>query len=293
MLIQSQGPSLIENNKHNIMNKHQLFEQIKKKQSFLCVGLDTDINKIPQELLAFEDPVFEFNKQIINETASYAVAYKPNTAFYEVYGAKGWQSLERTIQYIKNNHPDIFIIADAKRGDIGNTSANYAKAFFNTLKADALTVAPYMGKDSVEPFLNFEDKWVILLALTSNKGSQDFQYLSVGKTMLHQQVLQTATTWATSEQMMFVVGATHPEELGEIRKMLPDYFFLVPGVGAQGGDLQAVAENGLNNECGLLVNSSRGIIYASNGSDFAVKAGEEARKLKEKMADLLKGKGLI
>jgi orotidine-5'-phosphate decarboxylase len=275
------------------MNKQQLFEQIKKKQSFLCVGLDTDINKIPQELLAFDDPVFEFNKQIINETAPYAVAYKPNTAFYEVYGAKGWQSLERTIQYIKINHPEIFIIADAKRGDIGNTSANYAKAFFNTLKADALTVAPYMGKDSVEPFLNFEDKWVVLLALTSNKGSQDFQYLSVDKRMLHQQVLQTATTWATSEQMMFVVGATHPEELGEIRKMLPDYFFLVPGVGAQGGDLQAVAHNGLNDECGLLVNSSRGIIYASNGSDFAVRAGEEAKKLQGQMAELLKEKGLV
>ena len=293
LLIQSHGPSLIENNKHNIMNKHQLFEQIKKKQSFLCVGLDTDINKIPQELLAMDDPIFEFNKQIINQTAPYAVAYKPNTAFYEVYGTKGWQSLERTIQYIKINHPEVFIIADAKRGDIGNTSANYAKAFFNTLKADALTVAPYMGQDSVEPFLNFEDKWVILLALTSNKGSQDFQYLNVGERMLHQQVLQTAITWATSEQMMFVVGATHPEELGEIRKMLPDYFFLVPGVGAQGGDLQAVAENGLNNECGLLVNSTRGIIYASNGSDFAVRAGEEARKLQEKMAELLKGKGLL
>ena len=275
------------------MNKHQLFEQIKKKQSFLCVGLDTDINKIPQELLAFEDPVFEFNKQIINKTAPYAVAYKPNTAFYEVYGAKGWQSLEHTIQYIKNNYPDIFIIADAKRGDIGNTSANYAKAFFNTLKADALTVAPYMGKDSVEPFLNFEDKWVILLALTSNKGSQDFQYLSVGERMLHQQVLQTATTWADSEQMMFVVGATHPEELGEIRKMLPEYFFLVPGVGAQGGDLQAVAHNGLNDKCGLLVNSSRGIIYASNGSDFDVRAGEEAKKLQEQMSVLLKEKGLF
>jgi orotidine-5'-phosphate decarboxylase len=274
------------------MNKKQLFEQIKKKQSFLCVGLDTDINKIPQELMAFEDPVFEFNKQIINHTAPYAVAYKPNTAFYEVYGHKGWQSLERTIQYLKNNYPDIFIIADAKRGDIGNTSANYAKAFFNTLKADALTVAPYMGQDSVEPFLNFEDKWVILLALTSNKGSQDFQYLNVGKQMLHQQVLQTATKWATSEQMMFVVGATHPEELGEIRKMLPDYFFLVPGVGAQGGDLQAVAHNGLNSECGLLVNSSRGIIYASKESDFAVRAGEEAKKLQMQMAALLTEKGI-
>lgn len=275
------------------MNKSQLLEQIKQKQSFLCVGLDTDINKIPQELQALEDPIFEFNKQIINQTAKYAVAYKPNTAFYEVYGAKGWLSLERTIQYIHNNYPEIFVIADAKRGDIGNTSANYARAFFNTLKADALTVAPYMGKDSVEPFLNFDGKWVVLLALTSNKGSQDFQYLNVGSQMLHQQVLKTATTWATSEQMMFVVGATHPEELGEIRKMLPDYFFLVPGVGAQGGDLQAVAHNGLNNECGLLVNSSRGIIYASNGSDFALRAGEEAHKLQSQMAELLKEKGII
>jgi len=275
------------------MNKQQLFEQIKKKQSFLCVGLDTDINKIPQDLLAMDDPIFEFNKQIINKTAPYAVAYKPNTAFYEVYGAKGWQSLERTIQYIRVNHPEVFVIADAKRGDIGNTSANYAKAFFNTLKADALTVAPYMGKDSVEPFLNFEDKWVILLALTSNKGSQDFQYLNVGDRMLHQQVLQTATTWASSEQMMFVVGATHPEELGEIRKMLPDYFLLVPGVGAQGGDLQAVANNGLNDECGLLVNSSRGIIYASNNFDFADRAAEEAQKLQQQMAEALKAKGII
>lgn len=269
------------------MNKQQLIDQIHQKKSFLCVGLDTDINKIPQDLLALEDPVFEFNKQIINKTAEFAVAYKPNTAFYEVYGAKGWQSLERTIQYIKVNFPDIFIIADAKRGDIGNTSANYAMAFFNTLNADALTVAPYMGKDSVEPFLGFEDKWVILLALTSNKGSQDFQYLNIGERMLHQQVLQTATTWASSEKMMFVVGATHPEELGEIRKMLPDYFFLVPGVGAQGGDLQTVAKYGLNKECGLLVNSSRGIIYASNGFDFADRAAEEAQKLQRQMAALL------
>ncbi len=269
------------------MKKQQLIEQIQKKKSFLCVGLDTDINKIPQDLLALEDPVFEFNKQIITKTAEFAVAYKPNTAFYEVYGAKGWQSLERTIQYIKVNYPDIFIIADAKRGDIGNTSANYAKAFFNTLNADALTVAPYMGKDSVEPFLNFEDKWVILLALTSNKGSQDFQYLNVGERMLHQQVLQTAATWATSEQMMFVVGATHPEELGEIRKLLPDYFFLVPGVGAQGGDLQTVAKYGLSKDCGLLVNSSRGIIYASNKFDFADRAAEEAQKLQRQMATLI------
>lgn len=269
------------------MNKKQLIEQIQKKKSFLCVGLDTDINKIPQDLLSLEDPVFEFNKQIITKTAEYAVAYKPNTAFYEVYGAKGWQSLERTIQYIKVNYPEIFIIADAKRGDIGNTSANYAKAFFDTLKADALTVAPYMGKDSVEPFLGFEGKWVILLALTSNAGSKDFQYQKTGEKMLYQQVLQTATTWASSEKMMFVVGATHPEELGEIRKMLPDYFFLVPGVGAQGGDLQTVAKYGLSKECGLLVNSSRGIIYASNKFDFADRAAEEAEKLQRQMAALL------
>lgn len=269
------------------MNKQQLIEQIQKKRSFLCVGLDTDINKIPQHILDAEDPVFEFNKQIIDKTAEFAVAYKPNTAFYEVYGTKGWQSLERTVQYIKDNYPEIFIIADAKRGDIGNTSANYAKAFFNTLKADALTVAPYMGKDSVEPFLGFDDKWVILLALTSNKGSQDFQYLNVGERMLHQQVLQTATTWASSEKMMFVVGATHPEELGEIRKMLPDYFFLVPGVGAQGGDVQTVAKYGLNKDCGLIVNSSRGIIYASNGPDFADRAAEEAQKLQRQMSAVL------
>ena len=269
------------------MNKQQLIQHIQDKKSFLCVGLDTDINKIPQQLLETEDPVFEFNKQIIDKTAEFAVAYKPNTAFYEVYGSKGWQSLEKTVQYIKANYPDIFIIADAKRGDIGNTSTNYAKAFFNTLKADALTVAPYMGKDSVEPFLGFEDKWVILLALTSNKGSQDFQYLNVGERLLYQQVLQTATTWASSEKMMFVVGATHPEELGEIRKMLPDYFFLVPGVGAQGGDLQTVAKYGLSKDCGLLVNSSRGIIYASNGTDFADRAAEEAQKLQRQMAQLL------
>ncbi|MBR6272859.1 MAG: orotidine-5'-phosphate decarboxylase [Bacteroidales bacterium] len=269
------------------MNKQQLIQHIQDKKSFLCVGLDTDINKIPQHLLETEDPVFEFNKQIIDKTAEFAVAYKPNTAFYEVYGSKGWQSLEKTIQYIKANYPDIFIIADAKRGDIGNTSTNYAKAFFNTLKADALTVAPYMGKDSVEPFLGFEDKWIILLALTSNKGSQDFQYLNVGERLLYHQVLQTATTWASSEKMMFVVGATHPEELGEIRKMLPDYFFLVPGVGAQGGDLQTVAKYGLSKDCGLLVNSSRGIIYASNGTDFADRAAEEAQKLQRQMATLL------
>ena len=275
------------------MNKTQLFEQIKQKQSFLCVGLDTDINKIPETLLATDDPVFEFNKQIINKTAEYAVAYKPNTAFYEVYGAKGWQSLERTIQYIHNNHPEILVIADAKRGDIGNTSANYANAFFKMLKADAITVAPYMGKDSVEPFLGFEDKWVILLALTSNAGSKDFQYSDIDGQLLYEKVLQTATLWADADKMMFVVGATHPEELGRIREMLPEYFFLVPGVGAQGGDLQAVADNGLNEECGLLVNSSRGIIYASKESDFAIKAGEKAHEMQQQMSKILKEKGLV
>ena len=275
------------------MNKQQLIEQIQKKKSFLCVGLDTDINKIPQHLLEAEDPVFEFNKQIIDKTAKYAVAYKPNTAFYEVYGAKGWQSLERTVQYIKANHPEIFIIADAKRGDIGNTSANYARAFFNTLQADALTVAPYMGKDSVEPFLGFDEKWVILLALTSNKGSQDFQYLDIENDKLYEKVLKTSTQWASSEKMMFVVGATHPEELGKIREMLPDYFFLVPGVGAQGGDLQAVAKYGLNSDCGLLVNSSRGIIYASNGPDFAERAADEAHKLQVQMEEAMKAKGIL
>lgn len=270
------------------MNKQQIFNQIQAKQSFLCVGLDTDINKIPQHLLNEEDPVFAFNKAIIDATAKFAVAYKPNTAFYEVYGAKGWSSLEKTINYIKTNHPDIFVIADAKRGDIGNTSANYAKAFFNTLNADAITVAPYMGVDSVEPFLGFDDKWVILLALTSNKGSKDFQYLDVDGKELYKNVLTKATEWADSNKMMFVVGATHPEELGEIRRLLPDHFLLVPGVGAQGGDLEAVAKNGLNRECGLLVNSSRGIIYASNSTDFAERAADEAQKLQTKMAELLK-----
>lgn len=265
------------------MNKQQIINQIKAKKSFLCVGLDTDIKKIPQHLLKEEDPVFAFNKAIIDATYKYAVAYKPNTAFYEVYGAKGWASLEKTISYIKENHPEIFVIADAKRGDIGNTSANYARAFFETLDADAITVAPYMGIDSVEPFLGFEDKWVILLALTSNKGSKDFQYLNAEGRELYKNVLLKSQEWADSENMMYVVGATHPEELGEIRKMLPDHFFLVPGVGAQGGDLEEVAKYGLNSQVGLLVNSSRGIIYASSGEDFAERAAEEAKKLQKQM----------
>lgn len=275
------------------MNKQQIINQIKAKKSFLCVGLDTDIKKIPLHLLNEEDPVFAFNKSIIDATAEYAVAYKPNTAFYEVYGAKGWASLEKTINYIKEKHPEIFVIADAKRGDIGNTSTNYARAFFETLKADALTVAPYMGVDSVEPFLGFEDKWVVLLALTSNKGSKDFQYLNAEGKELYKNVLMKSQEWADDNKMMYVVGATHPEELGEIRKMLPNHFFLVPGVGAQGGDLQAVARHGLNGQIGLLVNSSRGIIYASNGEDFAEIAAGEAKKMQQQMEELLKADNLI
>ena len=269
------------------MKKQEIIEQIKAKKSFLCVGLDTDIKKIPAHLLQEEDPVFAFNKAIIDATAQYAIAFKPNTAFYEVYGAKGWLSLEKSISYIKKNYPCIFVIADAKRGDIGNTSANYARAFFETLNADAITVAPYMGVDSVEPFLNFDEKWVILLALTSNKGSKDFQYLTVEDKELYKNVLLKSQEWAGSDKMMYVVGATHPEELGEIRKMLPEHFLLVPGVGAQGGDLQAVAKYGLNKDCGLIVNSSRGIIYASNGTDFAERAADEARKLQKQMATVL------
>ena len=273
--------------KTTYMNKEQIIKQIRAKRSFLCVGLDTDIKKVPQHLLNEEDPVFAFNKAIIDATARYAIAFKPNTAFYEVYGAKGWMSLEKTVNYIKTNYPEMFVIADAKRGDIGNTSANYARAFFETLNADAITVAPYMGVDSVEPFLGFDGKWVILLALTSNKGSKDFQYLNAEGKELYKNVLAKSAEWAGSDKMMYVVGATHPEELGEIRKLLPEHFLLVPGVGAQGGDLQAVARYGLNKDCGLIVNSSRGIIYASNGEDFAERAAEEARKLQEQMASLL------
>ena len=275
------------------MNKQQIISQIRSKKSFLCVGLDTDIKKIPQHLLKDDDPVFAFNKAIIDATAKYAVAYKPNTAFYEVYGAKGWLSLEKTITYIKENYTDMFVIADAKRGDIGNTSANYARAFFETLQADAITVAPYMGIDSVEPFLGFADKWVILLALTSNKGSRDFQYLNAEGKELYKNVIMKSKEWGDSDNMMYVVGATHPDELGEIRKMLPDHFFLVPGVGAQGGDLQAVAKYGLNSQIGLLVNSSRGIIYASNGDDFAERAADEAKKLRNQMVELLIANNLI
>jgi orotidine-5'-phosphate decarboxylase len=275
------------------MDKAALFQQIKIKKSFLCVGLDTDIQKIPTFLLKESDPVYAFNKAIIDASADFTVAYKPNTAFYEEYGAKGWLSLEKTIDYIRSNYPEIFIIADAKRGDIGNTSAKYASAFFDELGADAVTVAPYMGHDSVLPFLNHKDKWVILLALTSNAGSADFQYLTSDNKKLFERVLETAKSWADPDQLMFVVGATHPEEIALIRKIVPDYFLLVPGVGAQGGDLQAVAEFGLNNECGLLVNSSRGIIYRSDKEDFAVQAGIEAQKIQQEMETILFQKGLV
>jgi len=271
------------------MTRKQLVEQIRKKRSFLCVGLDTDLTKIPPHLLETEDPIFEFNKEIIDATKDFCVAYKPNTAFYECYGPKGWESLRRTIEYIPK---DIFIIADAKRGDIGNTSKSYAKTFFDFLNCDAVTVAPYMGEDSVTPFLDFNDKWVILLALTSNKGALDFQFMTDLKgEELYKKVLRISSKWGSEENMMYVVGATRAEGIGEVRKIVPNHFFLVPGIGAQGGSLEDVANYGWNSDCGLLVNSSRGIIYASNGLDFAQKAKEEAMKLQESMAKILVEKG--
>ncbi|MFM7015608.1 MAG: orotidine-5'-phosphate decarboxylase [Bacteroidota bacterium] len=274
------------------MNRLALFQQIKKKKSYLCVGLDTDIDKIPSHLLASDDPVFEFNKAIIEATKDYCVAYKPNLAFYEALGIKGWESLKKTIEYIPN---DCLIIADAKRGDIGNTSALYAKAFFNELKADAVTVAPYMGKDSVIPFLNFENKWVIVLALTSNEGANDFQTSTMveSNTPLYENVMRSVQSWGNEEQIMFVVGATRAEQFAHVRSIAPAYFFLVPGVGAQGGDLKAISKAGFNDQCGLLVNSSRQIIYASNDLDFADKAGVEAKKVQYEMELLLAEAGLI
>lgn len=277
------------------MNHHQLFEQIQKKRSFLCVGLDTDILKIPKYLLETSDPVFSFNKEIIDATAEFTVAYKPNLAFYESQGSKGWESLEKTVMYLKSKHPEVFVIADAKRGDIGNTSNLYARAFFEKLNFDAVTVAPYMGEDSVKSFMTYTDKWVILLALTSNKGAFDFQFLQNEENgdKLFETVLKTSQTWGTNENMMYVVGATKAEKLKEIRKIVPDHFLLVPGVGAQGGSLQEVAKNGMNSKCGLLVNSSRGIIYASVDVDFAEKANEAAKKVQLEMEALLKEANLI
>ena len=275
------------------MTSQELFENIQKKKSFLCVGLDTDINKIPRELLDTTDPLFTFNKQIIDATHDVTVAYKPNLAFYESLGVNGWNSLEKTVNYLKYNYPDIFIIADAKRGDIGNTSAMYAKAFFDHMEFDSVTVAPYMGEDSVKPFLTYVDKWVILLALTSNKGAADFQYMTENDEKLFERVIKNSAQWGTEENLMYVVGATKAEMLADIRKLIPNHFLLVPGVGAQGGSLQEVAKNGMNSKCGLLVNSSRGIIYASNGSDFAVKAAEAAKEVQQEMEALLKEHGLI
>ncbi len=265
------------------MTTEQLITRIHHKKSFLCIGLDVDLTKIPKYLLELEDPIFEFNKAIIDATHDICVAYKPNTAFYEAYGIKGWQSLQKTIEYINDNHPDIFTIADAKRGDIGNTSTMYAKAFFDDLNFDSVTVAPYMGKDSVEPFLAFENKHTILLALTSNEGAFDFQTKSVNGTELYKTVIETSKAWKNSENLMYVVGATKAEYFKEIRNIIPDSFLLVPGVGAQGGSLQEVCKYGMNENVGLLINSSRGIIYASNGADFAEKAREEALKMQEEM----------
>ena len=270
------------------MTTQQLIAQIHKKQSFLCIGLDVDLHKIPKHLLEEEDPIFAFNKAIIDATNHLCVAYKPNTAFYEAYGLKGWKALEKTINYLNNNHPEIFTIADAKRGDIGNTSSMYAKAFFDDLAFDSVTVAPYMGKDSVEPFLAFKDKHTIMLALTSNQGAFDFQTKQVEGQEFYKRVLKTSTTWENSQNLMYVVGATKAEYLAEIRQIIPDSFLLVPGVGAQGGNLQEVCKYGMNKTVGLLINSSRGIIYASNQENFAEAAAHKAEELQQQMAEILK-----
>lgn len=276
------------------MNKQQLFENIKKKQSFLCVGLDTDIKKIPEHLLKEEDPIFAFNKAIIDATADLCIAYKPNLAFYESMGVKGWIAFEKTVNYIKQNYPDQFIIADAKRGDIGNTSEMYARSFFEHLDIDSVTVAPYMGEDSVKPFLNYPGHWVIVLGLTSNKGSQDFQFTTDNNgERLFEKVLRVTQNWATDDQLMFVVGATQGKLFTDVRRIAPDHFLLVPGVGAQGGSLQEVARYGMNDRCGLLVNSSRGIIYADKSESFADAARREAEKIQQEMETLLMQKGLI
>ena len=271
------------------MNREQLFEQIQDKRSFLCIGLDTDILKIPAFLKETSDPVFAFNKEIIDATQDLCVAYKPNLAFYESLGASGWISLEKTVSYIREKYPEQFIIADAKRGDIGNTSSLYARAFFDRMDFDAVTVAPYMGVDSVQPFMAYLGKWVILLALTSNKGAADFQFVQDGPSgdFLFEKVLKTSQQWGSPDNMMYVAGATKAEKLEEIRQIVPDHFLLVPGVGAQGGSLQEVARYGMNDQCGLLVNSSRAIIYASDGEDFAQRAREEAMNVQVDMEELL------
>ena len=276
------------------MNRQELFDNIRRKQSFLCVGLDTDIKKIPEHLLDGAEPVFNFNKAIIDATADLCVAYKPNLAFYECLGVKGWQALEKTVKYIQQNYPDQFIIADAKRGDIGNTSAMYARSFFEDMDIDAVTVAPYMGEDSVTPFLTYADKWVILLALTSNKGSHDFQLTEDAQgERLFEKVLRKSQQWAGDDRMMYVVGATQGRMFEDIRKVVPSHFLLVPGVGAQGGSLEEVCKYGMTKECGLIVNSSRGIIYASKGTDFAEAARRAAQEVQAQMAKELKAAGIV
>ena len=271
------------------MNKQQLIDNIRRKQTFLCVGLDTDIKKIPEHLLAEEDPIFAFNRAIIDATADLCIAYKPNLAFYECLGVKGWLALEKTVKYIRQNYPDQFIIADAKRGDIGNTSAMYARSFFEDLQVDAVTVAPYMGEDSVTPFLGYDNTWVILLALTSNKGSHDFQLTEDAQgERLFEKVLRKSQEWAGDDRMMYVVGATQGRMFEDIRKVVPNHFLLVPGVGAQGGSLEEVCKYGMTRECGLIVNSSRGIIYAGKGHDFADAARLAAKEVQQQMAEQLK-----
>ncbi len=269
------------------MTIEKLVSEIRRKNSFLCIGLDVDLEKIPSHLLTEEDPIFAFNKALIDATHQYAVAYKPNIAFYEAYGLKGWKSLERTIQYLNDKYPEIFTIADAKRGDIGNTSSRYAKAFFDDLGFDSITVAPYMGKDSIEPFLEYTDKFTILLALTSNLGAHDFQTKDMDGIETYKQVLKTSITWKNSQNLMYVVGATKAEYLAEVRKIIPESFLLVPGVGAQGGSLEEVCKHGLTENIGLLINSSRGIIYASNSTDFATASANEAKSIQEKMKAIL------
>lgn len=266
------------------MTRQELFDQIQKKRSFLCVGLDTDINKIPSHLRTEQDPILTFNKRVIDATADIAVAYKPNIAFYESLGSKGWETLAGTLEYIPKEH---FTIADAKRGDIGNTSQMYARAFFEQMDFDSITIAPYMGEDSVTPFLSFSGKWAILLALTSNKGAMDFQNLEVGEEKLFEKVLRKSQEWGSKDQLMYVVGATRGEMFAEIRKHAPDHFLLVPGVGAQGGDLESVCKYGMNSQCGLLVNSSRGIIYAGDGQDFELEVTQAARTLQADMDRML------
>ena len=270
------------------MTSQQLFRQIRAKESFLCVGLDTDLKKVPQHLLGDEDPIFAFNKAVIDATAPYCVSYKPNLAFYEAAGVKGWNALVKTVRYLRERYPEQFLIADAKRGDIGNTSQMYARVFFQEMDFDAVTLSPYMGSDTAEPFYAYPGKWAVLLALTSNPSAQDFETLALaGGEMLYERVLRNSMSWGTEDNTMYVVGATRAEQLERVRAIVPDHFLLVPGVGAQGGSLEEVAKYGMNEHCGLIVNSSRGIIFADKTERFAVRAGEEARALQQAMARLL------